>query len=239
MIEAHIIAWNEAETIAFTIKHYQKFCARVIIHDNHSTDDTKSIALEMGCIVKPFGKEGELSDQAYRYLKNNCWKNTFAQWVIVVDADEILHINEHQLKRADESGKTIFKTTGWNVFSHDIPVNDWSEITYGHFDGNYSKSVMFRPKAITEINYHIGCHVASPKGIVRYTDDVLTLFHYRNVGGPERLVKRHNEYRPRMSKENMERNWGIHYLYTDEERISEWESKYQKSKPFLPVGSLC
>lgn len=236
MIEAHIIAWNESETIALTIKHYQSFCARVIIHDNHSDDNTQQIAKDLGCSVKTFGRKGELSDQAYRELKNNCWKSSRADWVIVVDADEILQVSSAKISLAESTGKTIFKTCGWNVFTREMPIESWSELTYGHFDENYSKLVMFRPKFINEINYHIGCHMASPKGIVKYTDDVLTLFHYRNVGGPERLVQRHNLYRPRMSKENRERKWGIHYLFSDEERVKEWEEKYKKSKPFLRDG---
>jgi hypothetical protein len=53
------------------------------------------------------------------------------------------------------------------------------------------------------------------------------------VGGPERLVKRHALYRPRMSKENIHRRWGHHYLeeVTDEIRVKEWHEKYQSSKP--------
>lgn len=51
-IEAHIIAWNENETIHLTIKHYQQFCSKIIIYDNYSTDNTRSICESMGCEVK-------------------------------------------------------------------------------------------------------------------------------------------------------------------------------------------
>jgi hypothetical protein len=57
------------------------------------------------------------------------------------------------------------------------------------------------------------------------------------VGGPQRLVDRHRLYRPRMSDENLQKNWGHHYLTSDEERIREWEEKYAKSKPFSQAGS--
>lgn len=235
MIEAHIIAFNESETIHLTIKHYSTFCNRIILWDNHSTDNTREIARSLNCIVKTFGKPGELSDRAYLELKNECWKKKhpgqdYRDWVIVVDADEILDY------RHPTTQCTVIKTKGWNVFSHDMPKESWLEITNGHPDENYSKTVIFNPAAITDINYHIGCHVAKPRGNVVWSSESLYLLHYRNVGGPQRLVDRHNLYRPRMSKENLQRNWGIHYMTTDEERIREWEEKYQKSKPFALAG---
>jgi glycosyltransferase involved in cell wall biosynthesis len=232
MIEAYLVAFNEEETIHLSIKHYQKFCSRVTILNNHSTDRTVEIAKSMGCRIKNFGTPGILNDRDYINIKNECWKESRADWVIVCDADEILQ----EPKNISQSG-TIVKTSGWNVFSHEMPKNDWLEITNGHPEENYSKTVMFKPKAITDINFRIGCHVSGPRGNVIWSEEVLTLFHYRNVGGPQRLVDRHNLYRPRMSDENLQKNWGHHYLTSDEERIREWEEKYAKSKPFSQVGS--
>lgn len=230
MIEAFLLAFNEEETIHLTIKHYQKFCSRITILNNHSTDRTVDIAKSMGCRIRNFGTPGILNDRDYIDIKNECWKESRADWVIVCDADEILKLDYRPL------WGTIFKTQGWNVFSYDMPMEDWSEITNGHPEENYSKTVMFDPKRITDINFRIGCHVSSPKGNVIWSEETLTLFHYRNVGGPQRLVDRHNLYRPRLSEENLERRWGHHYLVSDEERIAEWEAKFQKSKPFSPGG---
>jgi glycosyltransferase involved in cell wall biosynthesis len=243
MIESHIVAWNEAETIHLTIKHYQRFCYHVVIWDNHSTDTTREIAKSMGCTVKTFGKMGELSDRAYMELKNECWKKVHPghdrrSWVIVVDADEILKFLKFKARLAEETGVTIIKTQGWNVFSHDMPKDEWLEIDNGHPEENYSKTVIFDPKNITDINFHIGCHVSRPKGNVRLGTDPMYLFHYRNVGGPQRLIERHNLYRARMSEENLQRQWGHHYLVSDEQRVKEWEEKYNKSKPFSPATCL-
>lgn len=245
MIEAHIVAWNEAETIHLTIKHYQSFCAHIVLWDNHSTDNTREIAKAMGCTVKTFGKPGELSDRAYIDLKNQAWKKNHPgvdrrDFVIVCDADEILVAHKKTaptINCALEYGKkqcyAIFKTQGWNVFSYDMPKERWLEITNGHPEENYSKTVIFDPKQITDINFHIGCHVSKPKGNVLFSSEPLYLFHYRNVGGPQRLIERHKLYRPRMSEENLQRRWGEHYLWDDQIRVKEWEEKFQKSKPLL------
>lgn len=239
MIEAHIIAWNEAETIHLTIKHYQEFCSRIIVWDNHSTDNTREIAKAMNCIVKTFGVPGQLSDRAYMELKNECWKKNnpgqdIRDWVIVVDADEILlplYNAWDFVCKSHSIYKTIYRTQGWNVFSHDMPKESWLEITNGIPEENYSKNVIFDPKQITDINYHIGGHVCKPRGNVVWSDEILCLLHYRNVGGPQRLIERHKLYRPRMSDENLQRNWGHHYLESDEWRVKEWEEKYSRSKP--------
>jgi glycosyltransferase involved in cell wall biosynthesis len=232
MIEAYLVAFNEEETIHLSIKHYQKFCSRVTILNNHSTDRTVEIAKSMGCRIRNFGTPGILNDRGYINIKNECWKESKYDWVIVCDADEILE----EPKNLHGPG-TILKTQGWNVFSHETPKNDWLEITNGHPEDNYSKTVIFNPKQITDINFRIGCHVSSPRGNVIWSEETLTLFHYRNVGGPQRLVERHRLYRPRMSDENLQKNWGHHYLTSDEERIREWEEKYAKSKPFSQAGS--
>lgn len=232
MIEAYLVAFNEEETIHLSIKHYQQFCSRITILNNHSTDRTVEISKDLGCRVWGFGIEGVLNDRDYINIKNECWKETKYRWVIVADCDEILENPE----QAIASGATIIKTSGWNVFSYDMPLDHWFEITHGHYDENYSKTVIFQPKEITDINYRIGAHVSSPRGNIKWSKEVLTLFHYRNVGGPQRLIDRHKIYRPRMSKENLQRNWGHHYLTSDEERRKEWELKYQKSKPFSLVG---
>lgn len=226
MIEAFILAFNEEETIHLTIKHYQSFCSRITILNNHSTDRTVEIAKVMGCRISNFGTPGILNDRDYINVKNECWKESRYDWVIVCDADEILETPKNLLL-----SETIVKTSGWNVFSYDMPQKSWSEITTGYYEENYSKTVMFRPKWITDINFRVGCHVSSPRGDVQWSQQVHTLFHYRNVGGPQRLIERHRLYRPRMSEENLQRNWGHHYLVSDEERVKEWEEKYSRSKP--------
>jgi glycosyltransferase involved in cell wall biosynthesis len=241
MIECHVLVWNEAETIHLTIKHYQAFCERIVLWDNYSDDGTPEIAKAMGCTVKTFGKKGELSDRAYLEVKNEGWKKTHngpdrRDWVIVVDADEIL-LPIFDAWRSLTKAHTIYKTKGWNVFHENVPRENWLEITNGHEENNYSKSVIFDPKRIADINYRIGAHTCSPKGQVVWSEETLWLFHYRNVGGPERLVKRHALYRERLSEENKVRGFGIHYTWEDEIRIKEWEEKYEKSKPFSLVGS--
>ena len=235
-IEAYIIAFNESETIHLTIKHYKKLGAIVKIFDNYSTDNTVEICKSMGCEVESFGIKGELNDSQYRKLKNYKWKESQADWVIVCDADEILDVSLDTLELTTKSGNTIFKTNGYNAYSNDMPVENFEEIKTFIPDNNYSKLIIFDPKAITDMMYEFGCHKANPCGKVVYSDVELSLFHYRAIGGADRMAKRHALYRSRMGEFNKRLNLGSHYLYDDERRIKEWHESYEKSVIYSQGG---
>lgn len=242
-VEAYIIAWNESETIHLTIKHYQQFCTRIVVYDNWSDDGTPEICKAMGCEVKQFGIPGVLDDREYTNLKNNCWKGSTADWVIVVDADEILapQSPNHKMKYilSINKGIGILSARGWNVHSYRVPQESWFEETHGVEDENYSKMACFNPEQIKEIQYVHGCHVANPKSrnalVIAHNE--ITLFHYRNVGGPQRLVDRHALYRQRLSEWNLKWKAGDHYNHEDERRIREWNERYERSKEYSPLGT--
>jgi glycosyltransferase involved in cell wall biosynthesis len=238
-VEAFILNWNE-ELLHLTIKHYQEFCNKITILDNYSTDGSDKVAEAMGCHVVKFGQPGVLSDAAYRKLKNTCWKGSQADWVIVCDADEILHHNELNsiLHNAHEEGLTIFNTQGVNIYSHEIPIESFSEITTGLLDNNYSKRIIFNPRRIQEINYEYGAHECRPQGAVTFSKETLFLLHYRNVGGPERIIRRHADYRKRLSPDNKRFGLGVHYTYEDERRVREWHEYYANCKELSELGIL-
>ena len=235
-IEVYLITWNEIETIHLTIRHYQKLGATIKVYDNFSNDGTPELCRLLGCEVENFGTPGELNDAHYRKIKNYKWKGSAADWVIVCDADEILDVSMAHLIAAKEFGKTIFRTHGFNVYSHEMPKEDYFEILTGIPDPSYSKLVIFDPKKITDMMYDFGCHRATPCGYVVYSENEPTLFHYRAIGGPDRMVKRHALYRSRMSYLNKRLNLGSHYDYSDERRVREWHESLGKSTIYSRDG---
>lgn len=248
MVEAFIVAWQEAETIRLTLSHYNSFCEKVTLFDNYSTDGTPDIARDMGATVKQFGTPGVLSDDDYLTVKNNCWKKSQADWVFVGDADEVLMSKRTQSIRcvldwAREDGATIFKPIGWDIYSNHMP-EDLRDVQHGFLNENYSKTALFNPKQIREINFRYGCHVSKPAGNVVFSKWQLFLLHYRNIGGPQRLVNRHALYRTRMSEKNIRFGLGVHYMtpdmhpegITDEQRIKGWYEKYDGCSELLLAG---
>ena len=214
----------------FVIKHYQKFCDRIIIYDNHSTDGSAELAKSLGCEVVPFGNK-YFDDSENMNIKNNCWKGSKADWVIVADFDEIL--------QAPDSGihlntlATIFKTVGWQIMSNEMPKEYLLEITNGYRFDNYSKNIIFNPKEIKEINYNPGAHLCNPVGNVVWSEESFYVLHYKHIGGVERTIKRYKEYQKRMSKLNRAKGWGSHYNRTPSSIRQEWNQSILKSKPLI------
>lgn len=236
-VEANILTFNESQTIEFTIKWYKQFCNHVTIWDNFSEDNTREIAESMGCEIKLFGIKGVLDDKEYLKIKNNVHKSSNANWVIIVDADEILYgFWWVDLLRAKDRGHTIFKTQGFNIFSNDLPKESWTEIITGIPDNNYSKLCIFNPKAIKEINYVYGCHEAKPEGDIRYSDEILPLFHYKHVGGAERIANRHALYASRLSDWNKRYKCGYQYQEPREQTIKYFNECLKKSLPYSQAG---
>lgn len=236
IIEAHLLCWNEKDIMPFVIRHYQGFCDRIIIHDNHSTDGSADLARSLGCDVRPFGTK-YFDDLENMTLKNNCWKGSDADWVIVADFDECLwgiDIREKLQLRVEECYQTIIKTRGWQIMSEAMPVKDITEITNGYEFSNYAKNIIFNPQALTEINYGPGAHECNPSGNVVWSPmPVFFVLHYKHIGGVQRTINRYREYMKRMSKNNLKNGWGIHYKQNERQLRQQWEERMVKSKPLF------
>lgn len=237
-IEAFILTWNESDIIHLVIKHYQKFCDKITILDNFSSDNTREIAESMGCEVKVFGNKF-FDDAENMKIKNECWKGSQADWVIVCDADEILYLKYGDVRKLLWAPSmlpdkpTIIKTQGWQIMSDSMPKDDLLEITNGYAFDNYSKNIIFNPKAISEINYNPGAHRINPVGDVRFSEEVLYVLHYKHIGGVQRTIKRYAEYKKRLSRNNIKNGWGIHYNRTIPSIKEEWSHRMSISKPLI------
>lgn len=244
-IEAHLLHWQEKDIMPFVIKHYRSFCDDIIIHDNHSKDGSAELAKELGCTVIPFGTDF-FDDGVNRDLKNQCWKGSSADLVVVADFDEILLAGYHNsvppvvsennylnLSQYPFGKATIFKTIGWQVMSDEWPLHELTELTNGYRFDNYSKSIVFNPKAIKEINYGLGAHECNPIGDVVWSDASLYVLHYKHIGGLQRTINRYNQYKPRMSKFNRKHGHGKHYNRSVASLRQEWAERMKISKPLI------
>ena len=111
MITIYTITYNEGLLIQFMIDHYRERFpgCRIVVYDNISTDDTVKIALANGCEVIPYDTGGQLQDSRYIQIKNNCWKDAKTDWVLVCDLDELLDIDEAELRREESLGTTMVR----------------------------------------------------------------------------------------------------------------------------------
>lgn len=223
-IVCYFINFNDSFYIPFLAQHYGKFCEKIVMYDNYSTDNSVELALSFGMDVRYFGKRGELNDQHYLDVKNHCWKEQRGKgidYVIVVDADEFV-------QPFDLRG-TAPVVTGYNMISEFLPKKEIGEINTGAYSEGYSKQAIFSPDAIEEIAYVHGCHKNHMRGRIT-TEGTAALYHYRMIGGVHLLLERHAAYRVRLSKFNRQHNMGHHYLHSDNAKRDEWNFLKSQSK---------
>ena len=240
IIHYYAVCWNEEKILPFMLDYYGQFVDNFYIYDNFSTDNSNKVLSKRSNVeVIQFRTDNTFNDIIHTDIKNNCWKKSRgkADYVIVCDIDEFLYhpqLNDF-LKKSIKERISFFTPIGYNMYSNYFPEYQSKKtivdiIKNGVFDKLFSKSILFDPHRIVEINYTAGAHFCYPWGVVRTKEDnKLFLLHYKNLG-VEYILKRFNMYRNRLSQINIEKNYGVQYLQEDEEIAKEIEFKIQNSK---------
>ena len=228
MVTVYTIAYNESALIQFMIDHYRSRFpdCRIILYDNMSTDNTVKIALGSDCEIIPFDTNNQMSDRRHMDIKNNCWKDAKTDWVLMCDADELLDINEEQLKAEENSRTSIIKPEAYNMVNMKDNFNIAS-IKYGVRDPNYDKCCLFNKKFIKEINYGAGAHKCDPIGTVAYNINTYKLYHYKLINENYTIEKLKTTV-ARLSPENIKNCWLCYSLfpYQETREIEEIRSIY-------------
>lgn len=238
-IEAFILCFNEQLMIRHTLNHYLNFCNNVTILDNYSTDKTLKIIKDEypQVTVTQFDTNGELREDIQTELKNNCWKKTTADYVIVCDMDELLYAEdmEKAINNLKKHRPAICIVTGYEMVSKRFPKNYNTSITkqikMGVRNNTEDKSIIFNPKKVKEINYDYGAHDCHPEFYdTNITDYLLEfkLLHYKFTG-KKQLLKKQKRYRNKLSAINIQNGWGNHYFKSKKE-IKKLFKKVKKHK---------
>jgi hypothetical protein len=197
-VEVFAICYNEEHIIQAFIDHYKNnFDAKLTFFDNQSTDKTPSIIQKNKCELISFDTNNEIDETNYLRIKNNCWKDSNADYVIVCDVDEFLEIH------TDIQDCTLIKTFGFDI------VGDLDS-RMGVYNELYCKYIMFSPKHIKEINYTAGCHYCNPEGKIIENEIPASMLHRKYIS-EDYLIKRHQEYSNRNSNRNKESGNALHY----------------------------
>lgn len=206
-IEVFAICYNEELLLPYFIDHYKKMGAKITVIDNQSTDKSRSIIEKAGCTYMAYNSNNQIRDDLYLQIKNNCWKESKADWVIVCDIDELIEVN------FDISKYTIINTKGFDMIG--LPPSK-----LGVHNKMYSKHIMFRPNCFKEINYTPGCHSLNPiaSGTISGSVEIANLLHYKYIN-EDYVYNRHMMYQERLSDINKQLGWGIEYQNVERKKI--------------------
>ncbi len=225
-VSVNILARNEEAIIGYTLRHYRDFCAELIVHDLGSDDKTVEIARSFGAIVKSYDSGGEFRDSLNKQIRNSCWLGTDADWVIIVDCDELFYFGagvKETLRCYDEQQLAVVKPIGYEMTSEEFPTGGGqitSYVKHGARDTEwYSKPEMFSPKRVAATDFGTGAHVVNVTlhGGRKMSVDNSTppstpatkLLHMHHLGSIERIGAKYEAVISRLSPENRRMRWGV------------------------------
>ena len=210
-ITIYTITYNEEALMKFMIDHYRSRFpgCHIVVYDNNSTDRTPEICSNNGCEIRHYNANNQLDDGLHMRIKNTCWKDANTDWVLMCDLDELLEINEEQLKQEEAAGVTRIKSEAWTLVNmvDDVSHEALAKIDGGFRDPGYDKYLLFNKKHIKEINYNPGAHGCSPVGHI-VDSKIYYLYHYQYIHADIFVAKR-METAKRLSIANKKNGWGV------------------------------
>jgi len=197
-VDVFALCYNEEHILQAFINHYKNnFNANITFWDNESSDNSVNIILANKCTYYSYYSGGKMDEGNLLAIKNQCWKQSKADFVIVCDADEFLEIP------TDINGCTLIKTRGFDMIGE-------LDSRLGVYNSIYSKYIMFSPKDIQEINYNAGCHYCNPVGKI-VENEIHALMLHRKYISEEHIIKRYKNYSQRNSESNRMNKYCLQY----------------------------
>jgi len=236
IIHVYTMCYNEEILMPYFLRHYSQFADKIFIFDNHSTDETSKIADACPKVHRVvYGDPNKFYDSHLIKMKNEEYKKSrgVADWVVVVDVDEILYHNDiiSLLKQYKDSGIIFPKVSGYDMIGDVYPSSEfqiYDEIKCGIPDKMYCKRAVFNPSV--DINYVVGAHKCSPRGpVVESLSADIKLLHYRFLC-KEFFVNNMKRRSARLSDENIKRGWSFLRLKPND-TIDGWSTRtYEERK---------
>lgn len=209
------LCWNEEIILPYFFDHYKKKFPNVkfIIYDNMSNDKSREIISNNGGEIIDFESNNESREDLQMNIRNHCWKNATTDWVMVCDIDEFFDVDSKYLSFTKS---TILKGEGYEMVGDTYELN---KLEFGTRNNFLDKCTVFNKKFISEINYSNGCHDCFPVGQIHYNKERIVLRHIKYFK-LEYVINRFENLASRLSSENLENRWSLHYLQTKNEIIN-------------------
>ena len=224
-LEAYIICWNEAAVLPFVLDYWAAAgIDKLIVYDNHSSDETTALLGDVDGVdfeveIRDYESGGHADDFLYRHIKNNCWKESKADWVFVGDTDEVLYVpggvKDYLKYKAGDAAiiqPCLYQVVGWQKpnFIGAPLLHEMTGMRVQQCGPN--KANLFRPDRVQEMNFGLGAHHCEPVGAdIQYREDIAWL-HLKNLG-VEYLLERNKQLYDRLpDKVKAEKRIATHYL---------------------------
>lgn len=234
-IDVYCLCWNEIKVLPFVIQYWKRFARHVYVFDNGSDDGSLELLAQYPdwITVRHFESNG-FNDIVNKEIKNNCWKGSDADWVVVCDMDECLYAKDmlSEIGKLGKEGFNVISPQWCDVWGEKFPEYDEDKLCHEVIGGispvkkDYlHKFILFKPNDVKEINYGVGAHSCQPIGenikITSLKED-LWLIHLKNLSVDYR-IERFKACAKRLSDTNKKYGFGFHYNMKAEETRKEFE----------------
>ena len=224
--------WDEMAIIPWAVEAWKAFADKVTVYDNGSDDGSVEYLQQHGIEVIQYGGNHLDNDMLMNY-KNNAWKVTDADIMVVCDMDEIItgHDVRGSMERMLRCGGTLCAPVWYNLLWDKHPKGRFIEkcLDWGCYDPN-PKTLIFDPHRIKEMNYCPGAHHCSPTGDVRYYQDGdIICLHVNNSLSLEYRIERFRKLNERRCANDHRKGYAQHYGFSQERISEEWENMRSRS----------
>jgi len=223
VISIFTATFNDEVVMPHFIKWYRdRFTnCKIFVADNRSTDNTVNVCKNLGCIVRPFDSGNYVPIEVGLWFRNNAWKEADTDWVIIIDCDEFLDINENEIKEEQKNGASLIRSTGWDMFNLNEDLNI-ENMNYGRLNKFYNKIVCFDKSKIIETNFNEGGHYCSPEGDIKFSTKSYNLLHKKYVN-VDYVCKKYEQNILRLHSSYIREKFGEQYLLNRENIRLEFE----------------
>jgi hypothetical protein len=195
-----------------------------------SNDNSVKIMNDYNVNVITFDTDGKFEESVLMSIRNNCWKQSDADWVIVCDIDEFIY-HPNLIEVLSNIDATHIVTEGYEMMSEVLPTTNgqiYDEIKLGFFKPDYSKPCLFKPIDVKDINFSPGSHTANPIGNIKSTKNSgIKLLHYKYLNR-DVLINKYALYAIRQSSEMKANGWGNYQEWTPvilNKQFDDWSIK--------------
>lgn len=201
---------NEERIIPYFIRHYAKIADTIILVDNHSTDNTLPLAIELSNkhnvqlgLVKTENKG--FSESVKKNIFDNLYKAPGIREnndvVIVVDTDEFFYHPKGTRQEIEKlynihGSKTVIKPHGYQMFSDtfptDLETSIIQQVKTGYRHTGLDKACCFSTNV--NLNAGFGMHVSwhfdnNNNELPEIEDQGFLLLHYKFLGFNHRFER--------------------------------------------------
>lgn len=248
-IELYTVGWNEEFQLPFAIEYWKRFISdetdfKVIYYDNMSTDKSLEILSQYDWIeVRQFDSKNEMNEDFQTIIRNNCWKGSDADWVMMVDVDEVFYCNDiiSELKKFKKQGAAVIACKWYALCGESVPEHKDGVLLHqqigrgymqyiNHREGQkyFGKLQLFNPKKVTTMNYSPGMHISFPDAPITVSYNI-TQIHFNKGFGADYVVNRNKEMWERLNKAQKEMGYCYQYGFSEEKTRKEYEENLKKS----------